>query len=267
MMLIGIIGSQYDWDVDASALFTKMTGTPNDATKRLINKLIKDYKACGYWDLCDVIVRFNLFDAQAGLLDLKNYKNATNVNGCTHTPGYGYEGDGISKVINMNYIPSTDGIKYTLNDAHFYSDIRALSTVHSDASGYGFTGFGSVANAQGMIYLTTNGGGTYNIYQRINSTGGYAMVINVGDNFFSRNSSTTAEHWVNGSKNSFSLNSSSLPDVDGYMFGIKWAVGLIQYKNNEKSYGYSVGAYLNDTIKTKVKEANDYFNANIINVL
>jgi hypothetical protein len=237
-----------------------MTVQPTTAVKDLINKLIVDYKACGYWDLCDVIVKFNLFDAQAGLLDLKNYKDATAVNSPTFTKYYGYEGDAVTKYINSNYKPSVDGVKYSVYDAHFYRDFHTTSI----NGGLKFDGGGN--GVFGVIATSTNSA-NYLHLQRMNTTGAANMGgINVGSNFISKNNSTHIESWSEGTKFTTTV---ALPNLTSgwiYLFGCTWNLGdTVQYLNNHKLRGYSLGAYVSDEIKVAVKAANDYFNTNIIN--
>lgn len=248
---------------EAVAFFARMTGTPSAAVKNLINQLFLDYISCGYWNLSDVIVRFNIFDAQAGLLNLKtNAINATNVNSCVFTKYYGYEGDASTKYINSNYKPSLHGINFTLNNAHFYKDvdiIDPITNIKFDGGGNGI---------YGLVYIGDNNA-TYLGLQRMNSTeGANSGIIRVGSNFLSRQNSTQMENWSETVKTTIASTSTTLTDGLIYLFAMTWNPDDgPRYLNAQRLRGYSLGGYCNDTIKVAVKTANDYFNTNIIGLI
>ena len=129
------------YDADALALFARMTAiseTPPTAVKDVINTLILAYKACGYWDLCDVIVRHNLYLAGSGLLDLKGNVDAVGVNSPVFTQKQGYQADATnSRYINTQYIRTTSGNVLVQDSAHFYRDIKTLSSIALSFDGAG----------------------------------------------------------------------------------------------------------------------------------
>jgi hypothetical protein len=250
------------YSAEALALFARMPAQPTPTVQLLINKLIVDYKNCGYWDLCDVIVKFNIYDAASGLLNLKgNVCNATAVNSPTWTKYYGYKGSGAGAYVNTNYRPYSNGVNYSLNNAHFYEDIDLVSTAGSaccDGCGDGING----------TVLITNNNVSFIHYNRVNSLA-YTTIglLQQGSVFLSRNVSTHFESWINGSKTTNACVSTILVNRPFYIFGLTWhaTANNPYYMNASRLRGYSMGAYCNDTIKQAVKEANDYFNTNIIN--
>jgi len=69
-------------------------------------------------------------------IDLKDpTKSITDVNNTYKNIYSGVKGDAVSKYINTNYNPSTDGSKYTLNDASFW--VYSLDEVEEDAKMHG----------------------------------------------------------------------------------------------------------------------------------
>lgn len=248
---------------ESIALFARMPFQPNNALKQLIDKTIRDYKECGYWDKCDVLVKFNLFDEQAGLLNLKgNYCNPINVNGCVFTPYIGYQGDGISKVINTKYTRTRTGNVFKQNDAHFYKNVYALSTAPAsspvgDGGGNGIGGLTSFGNSPT----------TYVNYGRMNGSSITTGQINgaVGHAFLGRNNTTQIHHKVNNNTSTLSQNSYPLSSEEQYIFGLIWGspTSSVTYKHNARYYGYSFGSYIDDTLADRVIEINDYFNNNI----
>jgi hypothetical protein len=233
-----------------------MTGSPSKAVKDLINKLIKDYKDCGYWSLSDVIVRFNLFNAQEGLLNLKGpFCNAWAVNSPIFTVYYGYGGDGISKYINTNFTPSVNGSQYKLNDAHAYINCY---TVDDSVNGSD----GAMTAVSRLNWGTTDYMGNYTRINTLSQTNLKKLVV--GNNFYGRLNSNNVEGWHEGVKTSNTIASVDLPSVPVYIFSANYTS---RYWHSSRYYGYSFGAYLSDPIKAAVKAANGYFNENIIGLI
>ena len=103
---------------EATALFARMDVQPSTALKELIDKTISDLKTAGIWNKLDVLTAYTLHTEQASLLDWKGYKDQTNWQYMTHTPGLGFDNsDGALRYINMNYTPSSDGSAFKLDDA------------------------------------------------------------------------------------------------------------------------------------------------------
>ena len=238
---------------EALALFARMAVQPNTALKELINTTIVDYKACGYWDLCDVIVRFNTFDAQSGLLNWKdNTINATNVNSCVFTSYYGYAGDSLSKYINTNFTPST-GVNYQLNNAHAYIDCYVADDATNKADG--------ALSTPNNYRLNWSPNAAFSINNRINCTSqGDTKKVITGNNFYGRQNSTEMEGWHEGVKTTVTVVSTGRPTIPVYLFRVNYAIG---YYHSSRYCGYSFGGYIDDTMKAAVKATNDYFNTNV----
>ena len=91
---------------------------PSAGQQVLQNQLVLDLKATGFWNRYD---SFGMFaqdgDINFGLIDWRRLVTMTAVNSPTFTSNIGIKGDGSTAYINTNFIPSVDGVNYTLNDA------------------------------------------------------------------------------------------------------------------------------------------------------
>ncbi len=112
------------FDADAQALFDRMTATPDNIRKNIINDLIVGLRDDGNWDLIDVLVVLAAADPQASLLDWKDLSDGAAVNAPGFTVDRGATGDGIAAYINTQFNPSTDGVNYTQNSASAFAYCR-----------------------------------------------------------------------------------------------------------------------------------------------
>ena len=257
------------YEPEVQSLFDRMASQPSSAIKDLINVTIRDYKRCGYWDLCDVIVRFNTYDASSGLLNWKgDYCNATNVNSVVFTQFDGYQGNGSSSYIDTQWHRNYSGnTQFSIDNCHGYLDILATATVASNGN-LGFNGIGSGSEGMHINIGVVPYNVPYTGYTRINSqdtvgaVSGTALMAVPGHDFRQRINSTTIEEYSNGNMNTVDgLISLPMSSDKSIMFALPW--GSIGYYHNAKLRGYSYGSYLSNTIKAEVQRINDNFNNNI----
>lgn len=93
---------------------------PSDAQKVKQNQLIINLKAANIWDSLDILYVF----ATNGSSDFAtiNWKapssyQITKVNSPTHTSNVGYVFNGTTQYLNTGWIPSTNGVNFTLNES------------------------------------------------------------------------------------------------------------------------------------------------------
>lgn len=138
------------YDVDAQALFNRMTVQPSTALKELIEKTIIDLKTAGIWQITDKFHKWDLHTEQASLLDWKNAShNATNINNATFNPKDGLYTTNYTNYVSLNFIPSADCIYGSLDDISFsLDDLTAVPTL-----GFNFGGY-SEDNTSSLLFRT-----------------------------------------------------------------------------------------------------------------
>jgi len=126
---------------------------PSAGQQVLQNQLVLDLKANGFWNRYD---SFGIFaqdgDINFGLIDWRRLVTMTAVNSPTFTPNIGIKGDGSTAYINTNFIPSVDGVNYTLNDAGvsvYAYDIDTMYLVGTLSDQVRLRGFGTDSRING----------------------------------------------------------------------------------------------------------------------
>lgn len=81
--------------------------------------MIAKLKSALIWDKMDIFYVLAVGDAAAARRNLKGNSayNLTAVNSPTFTPFRGYAGNGSSSYLNSNWVPSTNAVQFTQNDA------------------------------------------------------------------------------------------------------------------------------------------------------
>ena len=129
------------------------------------NQLVLDLKAGGIWNKLDVLYIFaNDGGTEFARLNWKNpnVNLATLFNPLTFTTNQGFNGNGTSSYINTNYIPSTVGNNYQLNDCSFgywaFSGLQTggsrvnIGTRNSSISGLTYP----VGTSENSVFINTN---------------------------------------------------------------------------------------------------------------
>lgn len=152
-------------DSDASALIALMDVAPDSTRQGYINTLVTSLKTAGVWTLLDELWIMAAHDAQAARLGWKRYKNLTAVNSPTFTTDRGYAGIAFSAYLNTNFVPSTDGVQFTQNDASL--------GVYSRTDGYQSNFEAGVSDGTNRISImlgnTTSEVGRVQLNQSLNS--------------------------------------------------------------------------------------------------
>lgn len=209
------------FDGDALIYFARMSVQPTDALKNLLNTEIVAMKAAGVWVLLDQFVFMNLHDSQASRLDIKNNVDHTWVDGghLTWVAKVGVTtGNSIypGNYVNTGFVPSVNGVNYTLNDAGIYE--FGTHTVNIASDGCYSTSGGTYYT---LIYFA-NSGGTNNYF---NSLAGCVYTgFASGNNFIVRINSTQLIFRTNGVESSpIANNTTGLPKyayaLGGYYYG------------------------------------------------
>jgi hypothetical protein len=128
------------------AVLAEMTTDPLDAVKTAQNTLVEALVDGGYWARMDLFYVFatEVNTASEALINWINPGtfNADNVSATSWTTLEGYTGDGVADYISTNWIPNTDAINFTLDDATAGVYCRA-NIAAEDKSVIGNTGSGA----------------------------------------------------------------------------------------------------------------------------
>jgi hypothetical protein len=185
-------------DPDAAALIALMSVAPDATRQGHINTLVTALKAGGVWTLLDELWVMAAHDAQAAGLGWKRYKNLTAVSSPTFTADRGYAGNGTTSYLNTGFVPSTDGVQYTLNDASFgvYSRTDTSANVRDMGTRI------ASSNAQSNIMARWNDNRAYgkNNTNPPASYVGFSVAASTGLFVARRTSATTDTGWRNGVK-------------------------------------------------------------------
>lgn len=117
-------GTVYHWSYEAEtvALVNALTTPPTLQMERLINKTIAYLKACGAWQVLDILYFMAAADSQSAGLNWVAPTGArtlipTTSPAPTFTANQGYTGDGVASFLSTNFNPATAGGNYTQNSA------------------------------------------------------------------------------------------------------------------------------------------------------
>lgn len=120
-------------DLNYKAVLTYSTGQgfslPTIAGQRLENERTIQWKESGFFAAQDIIYCTKTFgDRGHAKVNYKNpgTKNLVEVGTLTYVTNVGFRSDGLTGYLDTNFVPSTDGVNYTLNNAmiSFYSGVN-----------------------------------------------------------------------------------------------------------------------------------------------
>jgi hypothetical protein len=148
-------------DPDAAANIARMDVTPDSTRQTAINQVYLDLKAASIYSQMDEFWFYAAHDQQAGLLGWKGYKDATAVNAPTFTVDRGFAGNGTTSYLNSNFVPSTHGVQYTLNDASYGVYSRTSGQENKEQIGANGASGSSVAGFARMRVRNTNNIGQF----------------------------------------------------------------------------------------------------------
>lgn len=132
------VGGDIDADYQAVLNYATTQGytLPSSSQQTLQNQLVVDLKAAGVWSKLD---SFGVFatdgDSDFALIDWIRLTDYTAINSPTFTSNQGFQGNGSSSYIDANFVASTDGVNYTLNNASFGYYMRQYDTSASSGEG------------------------------------------------------------------------------------------------------------------------------------
>jgi hypothetical protein len=203
----GIIGSsivQFAFDADYQAVLdygTTQGYTLPSASQRLLqNQLVIDLKDGGIWSKLDT---FGVFatdgSSDFALIDWKRLTDYTAFNSPTFTTNEGFQGNGTSSYIDLNYTTNTNWVNVSQNNVCLFTnnlvDITATLVVGSESTYVQMT-FRNASNNfstrlhSGTLGAVTSLGTTGRLYNSRNNSSNYDFYFN--GNFEGTASTTTS---------------------------------------------------------------------------
>ena len=203
--------SAYAWDTDALSLISRMTTQPNNSLKVLINDTIISLKIAGIYSKLDCLYMFNVHDSQAACQNwAKNSHNVTISGSPIFIPSVGFQGDGVSAALNLNYTLGDQGVNFTQNNNS--QGFSMFKTPSSQSAIYG--GRYSSWYIGAIVYMDGSSG-TYLHANQTSVNGAATYGAPVGSFVtFNRDNATDERAFRDGAnKLTFSKASSNTPSV------------------------------------------------------
>jgi hypothetical protein len=168
MIGLGIANMMGNFDADTKLWLAQCGTRPSNEVVSAVDTFIRQCKVDGNWQLLD---RFWLFgqDVQANArISIKNPSatQITEVNAPTFTANQGYDGNGSTQYLRSAFIPSVDGVNYTLNSACLFTYFR--TNVGEAKYDMGVSN-ASNSNFSYIISRSAGGFGTNNFFTRVNN--------------------------------------------------------------------------------------------------
>jgi hypothetical protein len=181
----------FDADYQAVLNYATTQGytLPSASQQILQNQLVLDLKTAGIWSKLDT---FGVFatdgDSDFALIDWIRLSDYTAVNSPTFNVNEGFEGNGTSSYINLDYETNTNWVNVSQNSAclfaYAFADVHPSNGILIGSTGnnlvnsrnlssfistriHGSTlGLQSTTNGQGLTILNRNNSTSYDVYQR-----------------------------------------------------------------------------------------------------
>jgi hypothetical protein len=233
----GIIGSSIGgFDADYQAILdyatTQSYTLPSASQQILQNQLVLDLKAGGIWSKLDTFAIFATDgSSDFALIDWKRLSLYTAFNSPTFTANEGFQGNGTSSYIDMNYTTNTNWVNVSQNNVCLFTN-NLINTTLSLV----------VGSATTYLQMTLRNASN-NISTRFHSTtlGTITSLGAVGRLYNTRNNSSNYDIYFNGNFEGTASTTTSLVTTSLFLFR-----QASTYFSTQTSYvGY--GAYLDAT--------------------
>lgn len=241
-------------NAEAEAFVGRMTVEPDATRKQLIDEFFTALKNIGLSKF-DAVYLLAAHDQQGGLLNLiSTSHNASAVSSPTFTADRGFTTDGSSTYVDTTFNPTTSGVAYTQNSAHFAFWSLSTATISHNTPWGGANDDGAAPNTQ-MAPRTNSG----NFSLRVNdgTTGNVTNATSNGLAAVDRRTSSARRALLNGvAFAEDSTASTGLPDAPFWL-------GRVSTVYSSRQFAFaSVGAHLTDAEHASLHTAvSDYLTA------
>lgn len=224
-------------DPDAITLIAAMTTEPDAARQALISNTIVALKNAGIWSLLDECWFLAAHDAQAALLGWKRYRDCTAVNAPTFEVDRGFAGDGATSYLDTGFVPSTDGVNYTLNGASLGAYIRTDIATDNTAD------IGARTSGDDTFINSRNSGGNFNARIHSVSSINIATSDSFGLHSAQRTDVNAAQLFRNGVQvTSATVNAPALPTVSFYICALHQSDGPSHFTQRQNAFAFVAAA-------------------------
>jgi len=249
--------SSSPFDHDALALFNRASVMPDDTRKNLINDFVvgikDDLSILNLSDAFDCLWFLAAHDQQFSSLNwVENDHNLTEVLSPAWTLDRGFQGNGSTSYLRTDFIPSTDAVNYTLDNAGFgaYSRTEGQQTTVE----IGVTSSGTGSNSLFRIAGDLSG-------SRVNNPNAELLSNTSGTKLISleRTASTGFQIFRDGSSlGTTSQTSTTLPTLEFYILAFNNVGTAGFFSTRELSMGYIAKAGIQTDLKNRT---NTYLTA------
>lgn len=259
VVVVGDITPEPGLEAETEAILARATTEgftlPDEGTIAAINQLIIDYKTNGSWAIYDVYLHFAYNNTGLSNFSRINWANPSGdlitINGSMSYTINGWLNNGTNGNLNTLFDPSTDGLHYTLSNAHRSAVIYSLSA--SETSIPRLIDGSTTGSLLNTMFALDNGG------HRINNAGtftaqgsaafnvlGYKLIARNNGDLYLYNGVTDYSRTVSGT----------------YTFGGEQKIFAYSSGNAASGMGislYSMGGYMDSTKAHSNKTAINTF--------
>jgi hypothetical protein len=178
---------------ETSTLLAAMDVEPATGRQSLINTYIVGLKDAGIWAKFDLLYVLAAHDEQAARLNWVAPASFEAVNvgaGPTFVADRGITGDGSSTAWSTGYIPNTNGVQFSLNNASMW--VWCNTNVSENAADFG------VSVSQSSFIRARSAGDTISAVLNGSATSTVAIASSIGLTGISRVDDSTQHLWKNG---------------------------------------------------------------------
>lgn len=252
------------YDSDYQAVLDRATALgythPSAAQKTKQNQLVLNLKAAGIWTLLDILYIFAT-DGDSDFATL-NWKTPTSyqitkVNTPTFTTNEGFDFNGTTQYLNTNWIPGTNGVNYTRNDASFGVWVNEAVTENSRLDVGGSNNADGVSNGITLNSRNASGDATC----RVNDNTGLspAEATSLGFTHAQRRASNDKRLFKNGSSIATSATASQALITVNLYVGASNGNGTATTFSTREISMFFAGASLSGLESTFYTHWNTYF--------
>ncbi len=227
-----------------SAIYDAMTIKPPAMVAEAQNTFVEKLILAGIWDKLDVLLMFSSHTSanDEHLIDwITPSRKAAQPVPPKFVPYGGIEGNGVDQYIDTGYNPTTDGVKYQLNDCSTFIGVRT----NEAESAYDY---GARSNPDGWsIGRTRRDNNQVNAYINTNTISVLGTTDDSRKHYcFTRTANNVVNGYLNSSKTVDSEVSASLPNQPFYICGYN-NDGTLTYETRKRYLYWGAGAALTDS--------------------
>lgn len=190
------VGAVYHWSYEAEtvALVNALSSAPTLQMERLINQTIASLKACGAWQVMDILYFMAAPNSQSAKLNWVAPTGARTLipstsPAPTFTANQGFTGDGTASFLSTNFNPATAGGNYTQNSASQFLWCLTEGQLGTSITDCGTSGAGINVRTTSDTLLTRSNAAANDVTANATAVGFFG---------WSRNNSASYLPYING---------------------------------------------------------------------